>query len=502
MHLGLFAYCFCYFFSYSVLCRTKSLIADQADSRILHEQDGRLVHSKCFKEQIIMQNITSNSSRNFTDSSKGQNLFSPSYCLNHPSPVCKNTSLGLHDGSSSDDQDVLTNIFQNSNVITSGSIKNLLTFSRDKACDGNCYKTCSSKEKRLFNAYPRCSVHLTADFLSEDNNLDCNLVLDEGSAVEKCGSSDDVLEIDDRTKFDSCSSLRFGARDENDFHTCRLSLQEKSIQGRKRNQIHLESTSTIIAEPLMKKKKKKAPKWKRLDASFPTSGAVDKVGSNCHSRMKNSSDETEFFANPQKKTSIFNMKCTSQNRKRETCKAVKNLVSERRKKRNFISDDKEDSQDITHELPYDGIRQKDRLLRPVVRGSYGIICNRNMHGKSKPVKIVSLSSLLEVAKRCPITENTEGNVVIEKTEMRFDAKLNLRTKETRKQKLTNMIGHSKDEIFVPGAPGFGHNQTVYNSKVSPTRKAVNDSVGKLPCDLSYYNFLRLLISSEVDFIYR
>ncbi|CAA7408044.1 unnamed protein product [Spirodela intermedia] len=578
--------------SISRLYKTDIKITDWAEDRTPSQKEGSSIRSKCLKgRHVFKRGSLSNSFKEFNVCGKGHRLLTPAYDINHLTQDGKRIALDQCDGSRpvvNDDcqsphgTDVRCNGIVDSDVITTtphpakvfptaGSINNQHTCSVDKDFDLNGCEAVSSKEQKLSNGYSRCSAHVVTDVSVEDNNLDSStsgtgdarsqlgLVFDEGSVVEKCGSSDDVLENTKwnfsvmvksnvehlrGSKYGSYNSVRnptyVNAHHLTDFRD-KVDIREKPMPRKKRNQSHSECTrvnsrwamkeSNKHAEPDRKNckadRKKKATKWKRLDDSFPASGPVNQVSasSDIYLELKSPSEGKELPAHlrnvsprirsKSNKTSGFKHNSSALpadfstkafDRKHITCIGVQmepegsgssNGTSKssagRKRKRNFAPDDKEEinAQDSSPEqtaLPkykpfgrkacsIDGMCRQDRLLRPVVRGNSGIICNGNMPGKSKPVKIVSLTSVLKIAKRCTINQNAKENassigvenaecfsLKVESHELsvagrgrdtgdveifgsKFNVKVKPRSKETRKRKLSEITGYSNDEGY-------------------------------------------------------
>lgn len=349
-------------FPHSRLYKTESKITDWAEGRTPGQKEGSSIHFKCLKgRHIFKRGSLPNSLKEFSVCSKGHRLLAPAYDINHLTQDGKRIALDQCDGSrpvvdddcqSPHGRDGPSNGFVNLDVIitprpaqvfpTAGSINNQHTRSVEKDFDGNGYEAVSSKKQKLSNAYSRCSAHVVTDVFVEDNNLDSStngtgdarsllgLVLDEGSVVEKCGSSDDILEntkwnfsvtvkskVDDLrgSEYGSYNSLRnptYGSAHHSADFRDKVNIKKKPMPRKNRYQSHPECTrenskwpmkeSNTRVEPDKKNfkadRKKKATKWKRLDDSFPASGPVNHVSasSDNYLELKSPSEGKELPA--------------------------------------------------------------------------------------------------------------------------------------------------------------------------------------------------------------
>ncbi|XP_078443522.1 uncharacterized protein LOC144712962 isoform X2 [Wolffia australiana] len=471
--------------------KTHGKILGSEEGRIPDQREEMLIHARSAKNYCrllpsVRQKILPNPRRECITRSKIHKLVA---------------SGQRHESRSGHDGDVPVNRFANSDLITSnyvdkalssvGNIHSQITSPADKNSDSKFVPIVSSEEE-FHNTNSQCNAHLVA--LAEDdcNNLDSSTggfrdlkslrgpALDEGSAVEKCGSSDDVVEHAERSNNASCSALRFMPNDEHDhdssvlkFHKC--FLNNKQLPRRKRKQGHIESIRDSGHGPEedrnkaeADKKKKKVPKWKRLGDSFQASCSFKLVSPSCNSYMelKSSSEGAEFsvLVRTQDKTEGFKHKRSLFHRYRRPCnsgrigivegdslkKTSTSLSAEGKRKRTFKACDKEGKMQDANTL--DEIHRRDILLRPVVRGNSGIIFDRSMDGKSKPVKF---ASLLMINKRCDIKwERTEG---FENFESKKNGKPNQK-KENGKRKFVDFKRRSKADKQAACVQNLGDKQ--------------------------------------------
>ncbi|KAL6012053.1 hypothetical protein ACLOJK_002528 [Asimina triloba] len=348
------------------------------------------------------------------------------------------------------------------------------------------------KEQQMSNALSECSAPAVTEASVEVNNVDScimdsgdnryafNPPVDEGSRIEKCGSSDDVLANGSWSKAPIVSgtadSLRVGSsgmvkqslNDLNDEHKTDNSLKLKKV----RNHIHDDDTLQECTTHSVQfgcrprvEKRRKVMKWKRLDASFPGSGLslmpLDSPKQKLeHSKMLlHASKEVPLQAEQGKKTTnCIYRNGPSRKRKRSALSSARPL-SHQRCLHQFEDNQKDVSQKIlkgnncsliipkialkgkvrqswaaefekdfakvsyqgigkvsknysvghSKDIFNHGVETHDKKVRPVVCGNSGIISNGEKLA-ARPVKIVSLSSILQVAKRCSAIENEESKL--------------------------------------------------------------------------------------------
>eukprot|EP00268_Persea_americana_P028110 TRINITY_DN27341_c0_g1_i5.p1 TRINITY_DN27341_c0_g1~~TRINITY_DN27341_c0_g1_i5.p1 ORF type:complete len:1728 (+),score=355.07 TRINITY_DN27341_c0_g1_i5:389-5185(+) len=348
----------------------------------------------------------------------------------------------------------------------------------------------SLKEQQMSNVCSRFSPAVTEVSVGVNNADSCtmddgdgryalDLVIDEGSGIGKCSSSDDALESErwaetltvlgkNASIKEWCSSTlpRKPSRDLVD----EFQLKESSslIQTGCTVQEHTNCTCQLEHGPKAEKGRRKT-KWKSLGAAFPAPciSPVHDDPSDCtqHSELYiHLSKEMEKSLcddhAAKKRCCIYTCGSSSLKRKHSALSSTKSLprkrnlhgsedyhreweddyqtqlssdnyfnripkpkiAAEKKVKRDWTADLKRQfsGKDGNHvdagKVPkYKSLGCEKNLschvdthkkARPVVCGNLGIISNGKLaHGIKKPAKIISLRSILKVAKRCTVTEN-------------------------------------------------------------------------------------------------
>ncbi|XP_058111386.1 uncharacterized protein LOC131254706 [Magnolia sinica] len=397
-------------------------------------------------------------------------------------------------------RDVPSKVIGNCNVTTverpadildaKATVEDQLADTAAKRSSGTSQDTGPLKEQQMSNGSSGCSAPVVTEVSVEVNNLDsCILdsgddryvhdpVIDEGSGIEKCGSSDDALgdgswvkttngtgrivskkavgsNLPKRSSCDLIDELKL----RNSF---KLKKVGNHIQDGCTLQEHMDHTQEFEQGPKAEKKRK-VMKWKRLDATFPVSGLSSTHCSSPkwnseHSELHlHSSKETPLRAEHGKKKTCCIYACapSSVKRKRSALSSAKTLphkrnlhlfedhhqewedcyqtklkgdirspkipkiAAEKKVKQGWTADFKKHFAKVNHvdtgKTPKNvsighaknifshGVETRDKKARPVVCGNSGIISNGKL--ATKPAKIVSLRSVLKVAKRCIVIEN-------------------------------------------------------------------------------------------------
>ncbi|XP_010244759.1 PREDICTED: uncharacterized protein LOC104588505 isoform X2 [Nelumbo nucifera] len=351
----------------------------------------------------------------------------------------------------------------------------------------------SLKEQQMSNVCSGCSAPAVTEVSVEVNNMDSytvvagdarymnDLVVDEGSGIEKCWSSDDSLDSE------SGETLRVTGKIEK-IKGLSSALPNQSLRGlnevkvkslynskKVRNRLHAGFTfndninhAQQLQRELKHGKKKKAMKWKRLDATCPDSGL-----SSVHYDYPKLTGYTELNLCSSKemqmpyrsdhgmpKTRIYSNGPSSLKRKRSALSSAKTLSQKRdlygldghqREWENDHQTQANDDLSFLREPRLSGgknlkqdwtmdmnkklkkldmncvITEKaskynsltcikntansqvdtcDKTARPVVCGNSGIISNGKLaEGIAKPPKILSLSTILKKTRKCSITED-------------------------------------------------------------------------------------------------
>ncbi|PIA45634.1 hypothetical protein AQUCO_01600095v1 [Aquilegia coerulea] len=351
----------------------------------------------------------------------------------------------------------------------------------------------SMNEQQMSNVYSGFSAPAVTELTVEVNMTDsCTVdagndmyvnehVVDEGSGIERCWSSDDALDSDrspetvfhhklDSFKGGKCSSYipKLYSHGHIDNIRCGSSYGPKKV----RKQVPAVQKSINKAQPPQSNfrygKKKKTIKWKKLDAAFPASGLssvqydspqdiVDTESHSCSSRgtqilskPKNGLMRTcGVYSNQSsglKRKHLMLSSAKIISRKRGICelvdhheeldddcsKQVKDDVNHLKISRPSSKKKSKQSwaQDVSRRFPSQEISQRDarklvkfnstgsakqfsindadffdKKAKPVVCcGKFGIISSGNLdENQIKPPKIVSLNTILKIAKRCSTT---------------------------------------------------------------------------------------------------
>ncbi|XP_077238014.1 uncharacterized protein LOC143879490 isoform X2 [Tasmannia lanceolata] len=348
---------------------------------------------------------------------------------------------------------------------TKGMVEDQLADTAAKGFDGTSQEAESLREQQMSNVCSGCSAPAVTEISVEVNNVDSytgesregrfvnNLVVDEGSGIEKCCSSDDALGsgkftetisvtgkiVSTKVGFPSTSptpspldlidKLKFK-------NSCRMKKMKSRIQAGYTGSDLTSHARQLERDPLAGNKKR-AMKWKKLDASVPVSGLssvhYDSPNSNRYSRAHlHMSKEIEMPARANhgmEKTHCIYSGGTSSLKRQCSSLSSGKILSRKRDLHGFEGHCRESEADYQTQLlrddvpflikaknstekkvKWDGKRLSvdayDKKARPVVCSDSGIISNgKSAGGFAKPVKIASLRSILKIAKRCTITEN-------------------------------------------------------------------------------------------------
>jgi len=289
----------------------------------------------------------------------------------------------------------------------------------------------------------------------EDNKTAFDFVADEGSGVEKCGSSDETLNI--RECEENCavncqvdpaksgsslpSQTSGGFIDE-------LRLETSSNKEKVRNQMHVQCADQENNEKRMvwkSERRKEQIKMNKLDVSVPK--PINSESSKCISHLN-----WEFSSPDESKASSQSETVMQKSRLKRNWSSLSSIEPPSLKAKshhNIMEFDKiqsvNDHQclrtlavssgevDLTVHREQEFAKQKgirldsekppkymslshiaksnnheteivDKKIRPVVCGKSGIISNGGLTGQKKPPKIVPLSLILKRSKRCDVNE--------------------------------------------------------------------------------------------------
>ncbi|XP_020265667.1 uncharacterized protein LOC109841184 isoform X2 [Asparagus officinalis] len=292
----------------------------------------------------------------------------------------------------------------------------------------------------------------------EDNKTSYDFAADEGSGVEKCGSSDEALDVRD-----SGEDPALNGKVDQDKSRCslpsqisgdlieELRLESSSNKRKAKNQMHVQC---IDQANIKKRKVKKAEKRKeqmhmnKLDMLVPNSDLhpINSEFSHCigHTDLGISPyDKCKSPSQPE-----TGMQKSSVKRKRSVLYLTESVCLKTKSQSHNLEFDKlhsvDDNQSLGTEAISSGMeeltvrRQKDsakvegihlnsekppkymslscftqsekhekefidKKVRPVVNGKSGVITN-GMSGQKRPPKFVSLRLILEKSKRCDVSE--------------------------------------------------------------------------------------------------
>ncbi|CAI9775495.1 unnamed protein product [Fraxinus pennsylvanica] len=320
------------------------------------------------------------------------------------------------------------------------------------------------KEQELSNVSSGCSAPVVTWVSIEVNKRDSstidtgdvrctnNIVVDEGSRIDKSWSSDDSLDSERSADFFGSAPRKRSSLSLVEELRLRDSLKLKKAQNETHASFSTQEESEHVQNFKKSKKMKKTVKWKRLDAAFPASGQSSNNGSskctedvvqnsnsawnmqvplgheqkgpnNCacsvepsikrrRSRWPSSNSVSNYgdlyrgYQVKQKIESHIHSRVDD-----DTCESPEILGKKRLKLDGAAATSKNlyrsccDNAEVTAnftsvdclsnslDLPLDFYKW---MARPVVFGKYGIISNGN---SSKPAKIVPLRKILETARK-------------------------------------------------------------------------------------------------------
>ncbi|KAK1316974.1 Histone-lysine N-methyltransferase ATX1 [Acorus calamus] len=332
------------------------------------------------------------------------------------------------------------------------------------------------------------------DAVAEAKSMD---IIDEGSRIEKCGSSDEApvsrmweedLALTNKIDLIKPSSENLPNDSSHPTHDVKLMKTSKTKKVKKQDRIPEMVKHAQEYRKLRKiEKRKKATKWKRLDASFSAAGCstVYHDSMDFHTESHGAlSEGMELILQPDnlEKRGLTSFTGNSGvKRKRSLLSLAKSLSwkgceelqrkdddAQTQPKSNGLSIGKHKSPvgknnestvdgtsliwkevceisgkipkcsalDCLKSLSNTGEETFNKKMKPIVCGTMGIITNGNLGGKLKPPKIVSLRSILKTAKRRTIVEGEHGQPTI------------LETKETcfcKNEKFCNGCSNSKEK---------------------------------------------------------
>lgn len=298
----------------------------------------------------------------------------------------------------------------------------------------------------------------------EDNKTAYNVPADEGSGVEKCGSSDEALDtidcgedpavngIVDHDKSDySLPSQSFGDL------TSKLKVQTSSKKERVRYLVHsdcIDHEKIKRRRALKAEKKTEQLKINKLDMSVPTGlSPIDSESPNCIKHLKRKFSSLDKSKAPSQPDTAMQKSSTRKKRlslssteppslKGEDHHSITNFDNDESLRTLAISSGENQNvhtgQGFTKENIIHGDSEKPPkyvslshiaksnnqkmdvadLVRPVVCGRSGIISNGGLNSQKRPPKFISLSLILERSKRCDINESGEKTKISSTSKMR------------------------------------------------------------------------------------
>ncbi|KAK1292977.1 hypothetical protein QJS10_CPB17g02151 [Acorus calamus] len=333
------------------------------------------------------------------------------------------------------------------------------------------------------------------DAVAEAKSMD---IIDEGSRIEKCGSSDEApvsrmweedLALTNKVDSIKPSSENLPIDSSHPTHDVKLMKTSKMKKVKKQDRIPEMVKHAQEYRKLRKiEKRKRATKWKRLDASFSAAGCSTLYHDSMdfHTESHGALSEgmklilqpdnlekrelTSFTGHSgvKRKRSLLSLakslswkRCEELHRKDDDAQtqpksnglSIGKHKSPVGKKNKSTADGtsliwKEEVCEISGKIPKcssldclkslsnTGGETFNKKMKPIVCGTMGIITNGNLGGKQKQPKIVSLRSILKTAKRCTIVEGEHGQPTV------------LETKETcfcKNEKFCNECSHSKEK---------------------------------------------------------
>lgn len=262
---------------------------------------------------------------------------------------------------------------------------------------------------------------------ARDKRCTDNFVVDESSGIDKCWSSSDDGVSERSTEFEDIASAiksmskgstkvfpHRSSRSLIDELRLRDSLRSKKI----RNQIHAGPTAKEKSNHVQKterhskfRHRKKAPKWKLLDASFPTSFVSSDHNCACSTGPSSKRRRSTVFSSKiiSHKRNLHRLYCEKEGE--VDCEAQLSYSdnylekSEASHGKRFRLDHGDPT--VKHFQRQDAFSPDDemnvdvckRKARPLVCGKYGIISNGDT---SKPAKLLSIKKILQNTRICDL----------------------------------------------------------------------------------------------------
>lgn len=286
----------------------------------------------------------------------------------------------------------------------------------------------------------------------EDNETACEFLANEGSGVEKCGSSDEA--VANRAANDEVDLGKSGSslpiRTSGDL-VDELRKETSSNKKMVRNQMHMDQEHVKRRKVEKTEKRKDQMKMNKLDMSVPKSGLCPLNSKSSHSisHLKweyslPENDNSKALSQPEPPMQKLGVK-----RKRSSLSSTEPLSLKTKSHHNILEFDKmhaanddqslrtlavaSEKEELTVPTKKQFAKREDihlgfekppkyvslsriaksnnhemeivgEMARPVVCGKSGIISNGGLSGKKKPPKIVALSLILKRSKRCDVND--------------------------------------------------------------------------------------------------
>ncbi|XP_068647060.1 uncharacterized protein [Aristolochia californica] len=409
---------------------------NQTQSNLSAGNCNCVVHSKYLTRNCILPRMHIDASKEHEGKNLNRGITDREIALGHGESLLKKSIITKKDSSTSQWKDVPAKAtgsmerqagFIDQNHADGGQISEITR----KGYDAITSEAEFLKEQQMSNACSGSSAPVLTEVSVEVNGISCtvdagdhgsvqNLLVDEGSGTEKCYSDRSGKRIE-TLKAASSSALS------NQFPLDlieELKLRNSSIKAKKDRVEHFEQEEKAG-------NRKRKTKWKKLDASTPSVNNGPQIGGSHYSEYSLKADDgskncvlhSSGPSNVKRKRSallpqkVFQKKslhesedygcryqendCNSELRCDSRLLTTPRILSERRIRHGQTSDVKAKLEDYQSTLKICGKKQ-----RLVVHGNLGIISNgKSSDGYVKPAKIVSLKSILKVAKRCTLVEH-------------------------------------------------------------------------------------------------
>ncbi|KAG9456177.1 hypothetical protein H6P81_000685 [Aristolochia fimbriata] len=416
-----------------------SIVCDSCNQTQSNLPAGNLncaVHSTCLPRNCILPRMHIDALKEHKSESLNRGLTEREIARSHGESSLKRSIITMKDTGTSQWKDVPTKatvckdtqaglVDQNHEV--GGQISEITR----KEYDAVTLEPEFLKEQQMSNVCSGSSAPVLTEVSMEVNGVSSivdagdygsvqNLLIDEGSGTEKCnseGSGKRIETLKAGYSSDFPNQSQFNLMED-------LKLRNSSIRAKKDHIVHCE-------QEVRAGNRKRKTKWKKLDASTPVNNGLEIVGNRYSEdplRTDGGSKKNCFLyssgpSNVKRKRSAFlpqkvfkkmnlhkseDHSCTYQeddcdNELRcDSGPLGTDISSERRTKHGQISD-MENAKPGEHQSRFSIFGKTQRL---VVNGNLGIISNgKPSDGYIKPAKIVSLKSILKVAKRCTVDEH-------------------------------------------------------------------------------------------------